>query len=120
MSAVLVDTTGGTDRVVGPLGGGPRRRWLSTAMRRRLTVLTFIGPMLVGLIVFFFYPLLAALYFSFNRVDLINPPEWVGLANWKFLFQDLNVRRAASNTAWFVVVMVPARIVGAMVTAMLL
>jgi multiple sugar transport system permease protein len=89
-------------------------------LRRRLTVLAFIGPALAGLAIFFVYPLLAAVYFSFNRVDLINPPQWVGLANWRFLFHDLNVRQAAANTLWFIAVMVPARIVGAMITAMLL
>jgi len=93
---------------------------MSTVLRRRLTVLAFIGPALAGLVVFFVYPLLAAVYFSLHRVDLINPPEWVGLANWRFLFHDLNVRHAAGNTLWFVVVMVPARIVGAIATAMLL
>jgi multiple sugar transport system permease protein len=122
MSAVLTDTAGGTDRTaVGPPGGARRPgRWSTAKVRRRLTVLAFIGPALAGLGFFFVYPLLAAIYFSFNRVDLINPPEWVGLANWKFLFQDLNVRLAATNTLWFIVVMVPARIVGAIVTAMLL
>ena len=122
MAAVLTDTAGGIDRqAAGPLGGGHRpHRWSGARLRRRLTVLAFIGPALVGLGVFFVYPLLAAIYFSFNRVDLINQPQWVGLANWRFLFHDLNVRHAAGNTAWFVVVMVPARIVGAIVTAMLL
>lgn len=122
MSAVLTDIAGGTDRraVVPPGGRAAPRRWPGPALRRRLTVLSFIGPALVGLVVFFVYPLLAAVYFSFNRVDLINPPEWIGLANWRFLLHDLNLRHAAGNTAWFVVVMVPARIVGAIVTALLL
>ena len=83
-------------------------------------MLSFIGPALAGLGVFFIYPLLAAVYFSFNRVDLINPPQWVGLANWRFLFHDLNVRRAATNTLWLTAVMVPARIGGAIITALLL
>jgi multiple sugar transport system permease protein len=119
MSAVLTGTEGADRVAVGPLRrpyrprGGPR-------LRRRLTVLAFIGPALAGLVIFFVYPLLAAVYFSFNRVDLINPPEWVGLANWRFLFHDLNVRHAAANTLWFMAVMVPARVVGALVTAMLL
>jgi multiple sugar transport system permease protein len=70
--------------------------------------------------VFFIYPLLAAIYFSFTRFDLVNPPEWVGLRNWQFLFEDQNIRQAAGNTLWFVAVMVPVRIVGALVTALLL
>ncbi len=92
-----------------------RRHW-----RQRLVFLTFIGPALVGLCVFFVYPLLAALYFSFTRFDLVNQPEWVGLRNWQFLLEDSNVRKAAANTLWFVAIMVPARMVTALTTAMLL
>ena len=122
MSAVLTDTVGGAGRAaVGPPAGvRGSAPWPSAKLRRRLTVLSFIGPALAGLGIFFVYPLLAAIYFSFNRVDLINPPEWVGLANWKFLFHDLNLQHAVKNTLWFVAVMVPARIVAAIVTAMLL
>jgi multiple sugar transport system permease protein len=122
MSAVLTDTSEGAGRTTAGPRAATRRSRLNPGIktRRRLTVLSFVGPALIGLIFFFVYPLLAAIYFSFNRVDLINPPEWVGLANWRFLFEDLNVRRAAGNTLWFVVVMVPARIVGAILTATLL
>jgi multiple sugar transport system permease protein len=94
---------------------GRGRRW-----RNRLVVLSFIGPALVGLAVFFVYPLLAAIYFSFTRFDLVNQPVWVGLQNWQFLFEDLNVREAAKNTGWFVAIMVPARIAFALLTATLL
>jgi len=93
---------------------------LARRVSRRLVVLSFIAPALVGLGVFFIYPLLAAIYFSFTRFDLVNPPEWVGLRNWQFLFEDQNIRQAAGNTLWFVAVMVPVRIVGALVTALLL
>jgi multiple sugar transport system permease protein len=68
------------------------------------------------------YPLIAAIYFSFTRYSLANltqPPEWVGWANWRFLLEDSNLLVATKNTLWLVVVMVPARIVGAIVTAML-
>jgi len=113
MSAVLVEKT---TRGAGPLPAGTRPpRW-----RRRLVVLSFIAPALAGLILFLAYPLLTAIYFSFTRVDLVNPPEWVGLDNWRFLLHDQNVRQAAGNTLWLVAVMVPARIVGALLTAMLL
>ena len=49
---------------------GPSRR-----MRHRLVVLSFMAPAFVGLAVFFVYPLLAAIYFSFTRFDLVNQPE---------------------------------------------
>src|SRR5262245_60509898 len=96
-----------------PRPAGRTARMFSRRARRRLVVLSFIAPALIGLVVFFVYPLLAAVYFSFTRFDLVNKPVWVGLQNWRFLFEDLNVRDAAKNTIWFVAVMVPARIVGA-------
>ncbi|NUR24249.1 MAG: sugar ABC transporter permease [Catenulispora sp.] len=70
--------------------------------------------------VFLGYPLAAAVYFSFTRFSLINPPEFVGLDNWKYLFSDPLVGQAASNTLWLTVVMVPARMLAALFTAMLL
>src|SRR5258705_5741570 len=96
----------GTTRGIDP-GSIERRRSTGAGgrrMRHRLVVLSFMGPSFIGLAVFFVYPLLAAVYFSFTRVHLVNKPEWVGLQNWKFLFEDLNVREAASNTLWFVAV----------------
>ncbi|HEY3009407.1 MAG TPA: sugar ABC transporter permease [Micromonosporaceae bacterium] len=92
-----------------------RQRW-----RHRLVVLSFMAPALVGLILFLGYPLVSAVYFSFTRFDLVNQPQWVGLANWRFVFEDPNIRLAAKNTLWLVAVMVPARMVGALLTAMLL
>ncbi|BCJ74978.1 sugar ABC transporter permease [Catellatospora sp. IY07-71] len=89
--------------------------------RRPLIVLTFIGPALIGIAVFLIYPLLAAIYFSFTRFDMFNPPVWVGLDFWQYvLFDDPTVRVAAKNTLIFVLLMVPARTVGALLTAMLL
>ena len=87
---------------------------------RRFVHVTFIAPLLLGVVVFFVYPLLSAVYFSFTKFDLINPPEWVGLRNWRFLLEDPVVRRAAGNTLWLVAVLVPARIVAALVTGLLL
>lgn len=88
--------------------------------RERLTVLSFMAPALIGLALFLVYPLLASVYFSFTKFDLINPPQWVGLRNWTFLLHDPNVRTAATNTLWLVVVMVPARMLGALGTGLLL
>lgn len=98
-------------------GAGRVRR----SPRRSLVTFTFIAPALVGIAVFLVYPLIAAIYFSFTRFDMFNPPVWVGLDFWQYvLFDDPTVRIAAKNTLIFVVLMVPARMVGALLTAMLL
>ncbi|HEU4424130.1 MAG TPA: sugar ABC transporter permease [Pilimelia sp.] len=98
----------------------PRYSRLRRKTRERLVVLSFMAPVLVGLLVFLVYPLTAAIYFSFTTFDLINPPQWVGLRNWRYLLEEPNVRLAAKNTLWLVTFMVPARILTALCIGLLL
>ncbi|GHJ38097.1 carbohydrate ABC transporter permease [Streptomyces sp. TS71-3] len=75
----------------------------------------------IGLLVFFLYPLLANLFYSFTNYDLASPPKWIGLRNYSYLFtQDPRVGRAALNTLWFVALLVPVRIACSLGVAMLL
>jgi len=74
--------------------------------------------MLLGVGVFFVYPLVMTVFYSFTTFNIFNPPKWNNFANWKYLFTaDPTVRQAALNTLWFVVIMVPARIVTAIFVA---
>ena len=57
-----------------------RRR---AAWRRRLTVLAFLSPWIVGFSIFFGYPLVMSAYLSFTSYDLLSPPRWVGLDNYR-------------------------------------
>jgi len=87
----------------------------SSFARQRLTAWAFMTPMLLGMIVFFVYPLVMTVYYSFTRFNMLSAPKWNNFANWKFLFtQDPNIGTAALNTLWFVVILVPVRIVGAL------
>jgi multiple sugar transport system permease protein len=83
-------------------------------------VLSFIAPALIGIVVFFLYPLASAVYFSFTRFDLLSTPEWVGLRNYRHLLDDPFLRQSARNTLWMVVVFVPARIIAAISAGALL
>ncbi|NUR90791.1 MAG: sugar ABC transporter permease [Nonomuraea sp.] len=88
-------------------------------MLARLRPLLWLSPWLVGFSVFFAYPLLATVYFSFFRYDLFSL-EFNGLDNWAYFFQDDRAWIALKNTAWLVVVMVPATVVFALGIAQLL
>jgi multiple sugar transport system permease protein len=89
--------------------------------RRQLTALAMLAPALLGLGIFFVYPLIASIVFSFTRYDLLSDPQWIGLRNYEYLFtQDPKVWIAAANTLWFVVFLVPVRIVTSLLVAMLL
>ena len=48
----------------------------------------FMSPWLVGFCIFFGYPLVMSAYLSFTHYDLLSPPRWIGLANYRYLFQD--------------------------------
>jgi multiple sugar transport system permease protein len=80
-----------------------------------------LAPTLLGLVVFFGYPLLASIYYSFTRYDLVSDPQWIGLRNYQYLFtEDPNVWQAAGNTLWFVLIMVPVKLLFAFAVAGLL
>src|SRR5215475_8541672 len=86
-----------------------RRARSRAAWKRRGTVLLFMSPWLVGFTVFFGYPLVMSAYLSLNHYDLLSPPRWVGLANYRYLFEnDQLVWPAIKNTLWLMVVYVPA------------
>ena len=104
------------------VGGRPVRAGRpSRARAQRRVLVGMLAPALLGLAIFFVYPLLASVYYSFTRFDLISPPEWIGLRNYEYLFtKDPKVVTAALNTLWFVMILVPVRIALALVVASLL
>ncbi|MGW1194245.1 carbohydrate ABC transporter permease [Streptomyces sp. NPDC002536] len=79
--------------------------------RERLRTLGFLSPWLVGFTVFFGYPLVATVYFSFMHYNQIQAPTFVGLRNWKYVLQQMPLFGPALwNTLWLVVVMVALRV----------
>ncbi|TFC70550.1 sugar ABC transporter permease [Cryobacterium sp. TMT2-4] len=80
-----------------------------------MMILAFLSPGLIGLLVFLIYPLLANLYFSFTRFDMINPPQWAGLANYEYMVGgDPQIGTALGNTLAFCVVAVPLQLLFAL------
>ncbi|MEA2252443.1 MAG: multiple sugar transport system permease protein [Solirubrobacteraceae bacterium] len=70
-----------------------------------------MSPWIVGFTVFFGYPLLASLYFSFTHYDLLSSPRWVGTANYAFmLHHDPQLWPAVRNSLWLMAFMVPLQV----------
>ena len=112
MSAVAAQTTQPVDR------SRAKRR---AAWRRRGIVLAFMSPWLVGFSVFFGYPLVMSAYLSFTHYDLLSPPRWVGLDNYRFMFEtDQQVWPAVKNTLWFIAIAVPLQVLFALGIAIML
>ncbi|MEU4213000.1 sugar ABC transporter permease [Streptomyces sp. NPDC026206] len=81
------------------------------AARRRLRTLGFLSPWLAGFSVFFGYPLIATVYFSFMHYNQIQAPTFVGLRNWTYVLRQMPLFGPALwNTLWLVVVMVALRV----------
>lgn len=90
-------------------------------LRRRLTVLAFMAPWIIGLSVFFVYPLVATVYYSFTNFDLINDPSWAGFANYVYMFsKDPLMWKAIGNTAWLTVAITIGRVGFGLMAAMVL
>jgi multiple sugar transport system permease protein len=110
----------------GPVPAGPpvdrsaaRRR---AAWRRRRLVLVLLSPWIAGFAVFFGYPLVMSVYLSFTHYDLLNPPRWIGLANYKYMFGDdrHQIWSSIYNTLWIIVVGVPLQVLFAFGIAVML
>src|SRR5262245_34695570 len=67
----------------------------------------FLAPTLLGLAVLSAGPILATLGISFTDWDLLTPPEWVGLDNFRDLLVDARFWKAMQNTAFYTLVSVP-------------
>ncbi|MEU8571163.1 sugar ABC transporter permease [Streptomyces pathocidini] len=84
----------------------------SKRTRGALRTAAFMSPWLIGFGVFFAYPLVSTVYFSFMKYDGFRPPVFNGLDNWSYVFTDYRLFwPALSNTLWLVLVMVTCRVV---------
>jgi multiple sugar transport system permease protein len=71
----------------------------------------FIAPALLLFLVFIFLPLFASFYLSFTDYNVIHPPRWVGLENFRaLLFADPRFWKAFRNTLLYVIGVVPTGI----------
>jgi multiple sugar transport system permease protein len=88
---------------------------------RNLAGYAFIAPWLVGFFGFTLIPMAASLYFAFTDYDVLTPPRWVGLANFRrMFFEDPRYLQAVGVTFFYVIVAVPLRLAFALAVAMLL
>lgn len=67
----------------------------------------FIAPVTLGLLVFYIWPFIQNIWFSFNEVSKFNVATFCGLANYQKLFRDGEVLKTFGNTLKYVVVTVP-------------
>jgi putative chitobiose transport system permease protein len=75
-------------------------------MTRRfsLTPYLFLTPALLVIAVFVLYPMVAVFFYSFTSYDIVTPPKWVGLKNFRDLIVDPIFRLALRNSFVYLIV----------------
>ncbi len=96
-------------------------RGVNKLLRKNLPGYVFLSPWLIGFLLLAVGPILASLYLSFTKYNVIRPPEWIGLDNYVYMFEhDARFRKALAVTFTFVFVSVPAKLIFALAVAMAL
>jgi len=81
----------------------------------------FLSPWLIGFFCLALGPILASLYLSFTRYDMVSSPVWDGLGNYQYMWEyDRRFWMALEVTFTFVFLSVPLRLAMALGVAMLL
>ncbi|MDF2681466.1 MAG: sugar transporter permease [Brevibacillus sp.] len=80
----------------------------------------FVSPMALGFLVLLLGPLLLAFYMSLTDWPLLGEPTFIGLDNYKAIFQDEEFWTVVGNTFAFAAGLVPMNIVLALGLALLL
>jgi multiple sugar transport system permease protein len=101
----------------GPATTPPRRRLLRG---RRRAGLLMVAPALLHATVWIGIPLVAAVVLSFTSYDVLSPPRFVGLENFRDLLGDDVFRRAVLNTSVYTFFTVPVAMAIALLIALML
>lgn len=93
-----------------------RSRW-----RESLTFYLLISPWLIGLVCFILGPVVASFVLGFFKWDLISPPRFVGLQNYReMLFMDPLFKKSLAVTLIYVGVRVPLAMLTALWLALMM
>jgi multiple sugar transport system permease protein len=88
---------------------------------RNAPAYVFLLPWLIGFFLLALGPILASLYLSFTRYDMVSAPRWIGWGNYEYMFtRDRRFWKALEVTFTYVALAVPARLIMALGVAMLL
>jgi multiple sugar transport system permease protein len=82
--------------------------------------LLFILPSLIGFLVFYVTPLIRGVYQSFTQYNILQPPRFVGVANYAQLAHDPAFWNALKVTGEYVAINISTQMIGALGIAVLM
>lgn len=96
-----------------------KKRVLPRKLKSSLTLLLFLGPYFVLLIVFKLLPIFVNFWYSLTDMQLVGSSEFIGFANYQKLLNDELFFKAARNTLQYLLYVGPVNIVGGFLLALL-
>ena len=82
--------------------------------------LGFLAPWLIGAVLLSLIPMLNSLGISFTIYNMIKPPQFVGLMNYRHMLADPRFISSLQVTLTYVIVSVPLQLIAALALAVLL
>lgn len=95
-------------------------RLSSQSFKREMAGWLFALPWLVGLALFYIYPLISSISYSFVTFKGVIPGDFVGLKNYQELMENDTFWISVRNTMFYAVLVVPASLVFGIAVALLL
>ena len=80
----------------------------------------FASPAVLLIIVFGLIPIVWSALLSFQKTNLLSPPQWVGLANYRALPKDPYFSQSMVHSTIYTVLFVPLSVAGGLLTAIAL
>ncbi len=79
-----------------------------------------IAPTMIGLTIFYLWPIIQTIYFSFTEWGAFGQYEWTGLDNYRRMLEDSNLLQSFKNTGIYIIFTVPIGIFLSILIAVLL
>lgn len=92
-----------------------------TLDREPIAGYVFILPFLIGFLLFNLVPFGTSLYLAFTQYDILTPPKWIGLANFRrMFFEDKLFWQSFWVTFKFALIQVPVKLAVSLLVALVL
>lgn len=93
------------------------KKVLTYNQEQKLWSIFFLAPYVIGLLVFWIGPVIASIFISFTKWELVGSPVWVGFNNYKQLFSDEIFIKSLINTAYYTILSVPLSMICSLLLA---
>src|SRR5262245_66233771 len=97
-----------------------RERMGRLERREAIAGVLFVAPWLLSLLIFTLYPVIAAFFLSFTDYNIVEPPKWIGLDNYRKMFTgDTAFWTTVRNSGYYALISVPLGLITSLILAMI-